>query len=340
MAIRIAVIGLGSRGRDWVRHVRLAPAFELAAAVDSDAQVLERAARSHGLPPHLCFTDLRDGLDRSRSGAVIVATPPDQHHAACALALSLRLPVLVEKPFAMTLADAAGLVSAADAAAVPLLVGQNYRYMRAFRAARRVVASGELGRLQLLTCHYYRAHHELAASLARLPHAVLWGVGVHHLDMLRHVLGQPIVEVSAESFSAGSSKGDAGADAPAGASFRAMLTTSDGIFAIYTATYESSGHQFFERGQEFYCRIVGDRGTLHIVHRWLVLCTNGRLPRLVRRGARMEEEQVLLRQFERAINHGEEAEVSGRENLQTMAVLEACLRSSSERRWVNPQDLM
>ena len=48
---------------------------------------------------------------------------------------------------------------------------------------------------------------------------------------------------------------------------------------------------------------------------------------------------MLLDQLERAM-HGEQPEVSGRDNLQTVAILEACVRSAAEERRVNPQELL
>jgi predicted dehydrogenase len=54
----------------------------------------------------------------------------------------------------------------------------------------------------------------------------------------------------------------------------------------------------------------------------------------------MSEEQVLLRQLEGAILHRQPPEVSGRDNLKTMAVIEACVRSSEQQRWINPQELL
>jgi predicted dehydrogenase len=47
-----------------------------------------------------------------------------------------------------------------------------------------------------------------------------------------------------------------------------------------------------------------------------------------------------LRQFEGALLKGEEAESSGLDNLQTMAIAEACVRSAEEHRWINPQELL
>lgn len=335
MALRVIVAGLGSRGRDWVREVRADPAWQLAGCADIDPEVLDRAASAFSLPRQQCFQRLPDALDRTASDAVIVATGADTHATVCAAALERGLAVLVEKPFTLRLDDAVRLVELAERRRVPLVVGQNYRYMRAHRTARRLIREGALGRIGMVVSQYYRGPHHMPASLARLPHNVLWGVGVHHIDALRHVLGQEITGVAAQSFTLPWSP------LPNGASLQALLTFAAGARAFYSATYESSGHEYFERGQEFYQRYVGERATLHVFHRWLVLCARGRLPRLVRRGPReMTEERVLLRQLERALLHGEEPDSSGRDNLTTMAVLEALLRSAREQSWVNPQELL
>ncbi|HEX8920914.1 MAG TPA: hypothetical protein VF766_05525, partial [Pyrinomonadaceae bacterium] len=218
---------------------------------------------------------------------------------------------------------------------VPLVVGQNYRYMRAFRTIRRLVAEGALGQIGIVVCQYYRVPHEMVASLANLTHSVLWGMGVHHLDALRYVLDKLVTGLSSDSFTL------PWGQLPQGASMRVMLTFEDGARAFYSATYESSGHEFFERGQEFYLRLVGERATLHVFHRWLVLCERGKWPRLVRRGKRaVTEEQILLGQLERALKDGSVPESSGRDNLQTMAVAEAFIRSVAEKRWIDPQELL
>ena len=218
------------------------------------------------------------------------------------------------------------MVSLADRAGVPLLVAQNYRYMRAFRTARRLIQAGTLGRIGMVVGHYYRVPHAMAASLSSLTDSVLWGMGIHHLDVIRYILRTPVTRVLADSFTL------PWGTLLNGASIQTMLTFEDATRALYSASYESSGHEVLRRGQEFYLRFVGERGTLHVCHRWLVLCENGKLPRPVRRGSRnVTEERILLDQFERALAGGEEAESSGRDNLQTMAVVEACRRSAADR---------
>src|SRR5262245_55271833 len=99
MAIRIAVAGMGSRGQVWVREVKAAPAFELAACVDVDSAALQRASARFCIRSDQCFTDLRKALDTAQ--AVIVATPADCHAATCEIVLDRKLALLVEKPFTL-----------------------------------------------------------------------------------------------------------------------------------------------------------------------------------------------------------------------------------------------
>src|SRR5687767_786133 len=196
MAIRIAVVGMGCRGRDWIREVNAAPAYALAGCIDVDEGALKRA----GVSSAQCFTRLDDVLDSGKCDAVIIATPADTHAETCEAALKRKLPVLIEKPFMLQLSDAARLVSLAESNNTPLMVAQNYRYLRSFRNVKRLIDEGALGKVAMVVCHYYRPFHQMAASLAKLSHSVLWGVSVHHLDALRYVLGTEVTNVVADSF--------------------------------------------------------------------------------------------------------------------------------------------
>ena len=296
MAFKVVIAGMGSRGKDWAREVNSSSSFELAACVDIDQNVLRAAARTLNISEQSCFLNLDEALVQTGCDALIVATSVACHQDACNCAISRKVAVLVEKPFATSLKEAVALVSFAEQQGTPIMVAQNFRYMRVFRTVKRLIADGVLGRVGMVACHYYSPPHRMAASLAKLNNSVLWGMSVHHLDALRYVLGKQVVGVVADSFTLPWGK------LPPGASFQVLLSFEDEIRASYTATYESSGHQFFERGQEFYARFVGERATLHVFHRWLILCENGKLPRLVRRGPRkFTEERILLDQLERAL---------------------------------------
>lgn len=335
MAIRIVVVGMGARGQDWLREIQKASGYMPVACVDIDPAALREVCSKGVVTSRQCFTELAEALDQNECDAVLVATSPGSHVAPCELALARGLAVMVEKPFTLCLREAVELVDSAEQKGAPLIVTQNYRYMRSFRTARRLISDGALGPVGMVVCQYYRVPHALSGSLAQLTNSVLWGAGIHHLDALSYTLNKRFTGVLAESFTMPYG------DLPRGSSMQMLLSLENETRAVYSSTYESSGHEFFERGQEFYIRFVGERATLHVFQRWLILCESRKLPRLVRRGPRtVTEEQILLDQLERALVAGEEPDSSGRDNLQTIAVVEACVRSASERRWINPQELL
>jgi predicted dehydrogenase len=197
------------------------------------------------------------------------------------------------------------------------------------------VQEGVLGRLSTVACHYWRASHPVTPIIAGLDAAALWETGVHHLDVLRYVLNRRVVAVMAEVDSAPWSTDIRGTEA------RVLLRFEDGVAGMYTVSWAAPGHEFFESGQQFYERLTGERGTLHVLQRWLVLCLTGRWPKIVRRGRRQEAEEItLLRQFASAHLGRGEPPSSGRDNLQTIAVMAACMESRRLRRWIDPQDLL
>ena len=140
MALRVVIVGMGHRGRDWVREVRSSSDFKLAGCVEIDSNVRTSAAVSLNIPPAHCFDDLDRALDRAQAQAVIVASSSDQHVRACESALTRGHGVMVEKPFTLSLKEAVTLVALADKQGTPLLVAQNYRYMRSFRTVKNWLA--------------------------------------------------------------------------------------------------------------------------------------------------------------------------------------------------------
>jgi predicted dehydrogenase len=229
--------------------------------------------------------------------------------------------VLVEKPFTLDLGAAIELVELAETRTAPLLVAQSYRHLRVHRAARAIVRSGRLGAIRQVACQHYRTQ---APPSVGAEHGTLWDLGVHHLDAIRDLVGAEPTGVLATSFDDG-------------LSVQVLLEFDGGTRASYSATQRSSGHEFFEGGKEHYLRVVGERGTLHVLQRWLVLCESGRLPRLLRRGRRRHtEEALMLDDLAAALRGASPVGLTGRANVGTMAILDACVRSAAARCWVSP----
>ena len=100
--LKIGVIGAGAWGRNHVRTVAGLAEGELTAVCDTDAKIRERVARQY--PGTLVTADVAALL--GAVDAVIVASPATTHAAVARQALEAGKPVLVEKPFALSVRDA------------------------------------------------------------------------------------------------------------------------------------------------------------------------------------------------------------------------------------------
>src|SRR5205807_10455176 len=87
MAIEVIVVGMGARGRDWVREVRSSPAYELAGGVDVDPAVLQSTSAALHIPRQQWFADLHNATDETSCQAVIIPTAPDCLRGASETAL-------------------------------------------------------------------------------------------------------------------------------------------------------------------------------------------------------------------------------------------------------------
>lgn len=142
--------------------------------------------------------DLEDLMHDPAVDAVYIALPNALHHAAVLAAAGGKKHVLCEKPFALSVAQAQEMVAACQQAGVILRIGHQLRLDTAVRRVREIVHSGQLGRLFALSIE--RASGLGTRTAWRQDFAqsgVIFDVGVHLLDLVQWVSGQPFVEVSA-----------------------------------------------------------------------------------------------------------------------------------------------
>ena len=137
-----------------------------------------------------------EGLVRSDDiDAVVVATPNFLHHRQTVAALAAGKHVLVEKPMAITVAEAEQMRDAAAQADRVLCVGHMWRYRDEVRAVRDRIASGALGRV--VRTRGYGIHAGWGPSGWFTDPALAGGgalidMGIHALDTARFLLGDPL----------------------------------------------------------------------------------------------------------------------------------------------------
>lgn len=177
------VIGAGIVGGAWHAHVyHHMPRAELVAVCDLDEARAREIARRYDAP-HV-YTDYRDLLARDDIAAVSVATPDFAHREIAVAAAQAGKHLLVEKPLATTVEDAAAIVRAADEAGVKLMVDFHNRVNPAFVSARQAVKAGELGQLKYI---YVRLSNTTWVPTQMLSWAgrssALWFLASHTLDL-------------------------------------------------------------------------------------------------------------------------------------------------------------
>ncbi|RPI41834.1 MAG: gfo/Idh/MocA family oxidoreductase, partial [Betaproteobacteria bacterium] len=103
--------------------------------------------------------------------AVVVSTSEGEHVDAVMQALEHGKAVLVEKPIALTLADADRILGCARRTAGDLHVGYSRRFRKRYHVAKEQIVRGRMGRLLGAAARVYNSRSQALAMLQRNPHA-------------------------------------------------------------------------------------------------------------------------------------------------------------------------
>jgi predicted dehydrogenase len=180
-------VGVGALGRHHARHLSTLPGVRLVGVHDTHPGRADEVARDLGTR---AFPDLDVLLGQVK--AVTVAVPTSAHVTVGLRALNRGVPVLMEKPLAVTLDEADALIVAARRARVQLQVGHIERYNRALRAAETYLDGAR-----------YIESQRLAPFQPRgTDVAVVLDLMIHDLDLvLRLTGGADVTEVRASGLS-------------------------------------------------------------------------------------------------------------------------------------------
>ena len=199
---------------------------------------------------------MEDAVVRDDVDAVLVTTPNAFHAEVAVAAATAGKHVLVDKPMAITTADADEMIAAAATHGVVLVPFQNTRFAAPFAAAQAFVASGRLGAVTGFRAAFGHGGPEGWAPGAEwFFDAKLAGggglidLGVHVIDLVRCVTGDDIVAVSALL---NGRRGDVEADAQLLARLRAGA-----IGTIHTSWSSRAG-------SDNQLTVIGTEGTLHL----------------------------------------------------------------------------
>jgi predicted dehydrogenase len=205
MTIKVAIIGCGS-----IAMYRHAPEYannphvEIAAVYDRNPDRAERLVNMYGGRVVSRYEDI---INDPTIDAVSDCSTNEMHHVITTAALRSGKHVLCEKPIATTLEGAEQMLRAAQESGKILMIDHNQRLAAAHQRAREILRSGELGRVLSFKTNFGHKGPEYWSAnktngtwffkKARSALGVAGDLGIHKVDLLRFLLDDEIVEVSA-----------------------------------------------------------------------------------------------------------------------------------------------
>ncbi|MEU6059324.1 Gfo/Idh/MocA family oxidoreductase [Streptomyces sp. NPDC047097] len=331
--MRIGVIGTGRIGAFHAGLLARHPEVGSLVVADADRTRAARVAEVTGAA-------LAGGADEVFTwgvDAVVITSATASHAELIARAARAGLPAFCEKPIAVDLPGTLAALRAVEAAGSVLQLGFMRRFDAGYRAARRAVRSGRLGRL-----HTVRA---ITSDPAPPPSAYLPLSGglyrdclVHDFDILRWVTGREVVEVYATGSDAGPPMFREAGDVDTAA---ALLTLDDGTLATATATRCNGA------GYDVRMELAGERDQIAVgLDERTPLASTEPLgpPPATRPWTGFLERfapayEAELDAFVHLARGERDNPCDGREALAALRIAEACERSRRERRPVRPAEV-
>jgi UDP-N-acetyl-2-amino-2-deoxyglucuronate dehydrogenase len=196
--IRFGLVGAGAISSQHLEALDAIPGARIAVIASASEERARAAGKRWGVP---WTTQLDALLARDDVDAVAISTPSGLHPGQALAALRSGKHVLVEKPIALSNADARAVVEEAHRRGLVAATVSQRRFEPMVRAIRDVVADGALGRIAMIVAEgfYYRpqSYYDSAAwrGTVALDGGVLMNQAIHTIDLLRWI-GGPVERVA------------------------------------------------------------------------------------------------------------------------------------------------
>ena len=180
--LSIGVVGLGYWGPNLARNFSQLSGCHLGALCDFDSDRLEKTILLH--PGVARYSDFEIMLEKSNLDAIAVATPVSSHFRLAKTALLAGKHVLVEKPFASSVAECEELIKLAASRSLTLMVGHTFIYSEPIKMIKQIIDSGDIGEIR------YINSQRLNLGLFQKDINVVWDLAPHDISIILHLLGR------------------------------------------------------------------------------------------------------------------------------------------------------
>ena len=194
--LRIGIIGTGGIAGSHIASYKKQPDVEVVAGADLIPGKAEKFFKDNGVEAK-AFTDYKEMVDTMNLDAVSVCTY-NRTHAECTIyALEHGLPVLLEKPMTVTLEEAVAIREAEKKSGKIVSVGFQPRFDANMQMIKKIVQSGELGRIYYVQTGGGRRHgipvswSETFIENDKAGLGALGDIGCYSIDLVMNALGNP-----------------------------------------------------------------------------------------------------------------------------------------------------
>lgn len=223
----IAVIGLGSRGTNYMRFVRYLykKRAKIVAICDISEVKVNDIAKLYKIDKEHCFTDEKEFFKEKRADAVFICTQDQDHYRNCMQALNLGYQILVEKPLSYNLDECLEIEKTAKEKNLYVVVCHVLRYSNYFQKIKSLIRDSDLGEIMTISHQENIAFFHFAHSFVRgnwrnyeTSAPVLLAKCCHDIDIISWLMEDEAEEVQ----SYGALSYFTQSNAPAGAPLRCI----------------------------------------------------------------------------------------------------------------------
>ena len=331
------LVGLGGRGRYWYRECAKNPDMELVACVEPNSDNVAKAREDLGLGDLAVYNDLSEAIANCSADFVIDITPPAVHEKIAMQTFAAGLHLLGEKPMSDDFGACQRIVKAGTEAGVKHMITQNYRFNGLPRTTKRLLDEDLIGPVGQLDVSLYVPWADAPGShYVTEPYMFLTDMGIHHFDMIRYTMGSDPISAHAITWNLpwGWHQGDA--------CQHILFRFANGAIATHRGTGCTVGH--VPAGHNGEWRYEGPKGSLTWEGFNLFYSHSHRTEQKVRRQIELDdtgdgEQNPVLSEFLDALNNDRAPECSAAENLLSVAMVFAAVKSAKEKREVGLDEL-
>ncbi|MDQ3249471.1 MAG: Gfo/Idh/MocA family oxidoreductase [Chloroflexota bacterium] len=338
MTIRVAILGCGKIARLHAQGYKTAA--DLAQVTVCCDEYSEELAQKMAAEFNAAVTTRwQDVLEGDDVDAVSICMPPHQHAPIALAAAAAGKHVLVEKPMALNLAECKTMVAAAAEAGTVLMVGQNQRWQPEHIKIKELLDRNAIGRIVALRfdCNQFVKHMYPPDSWifdkAKSGGGMIAQTAVHKIDLMRHFFGE-IEEVSAFNGYTGLNLNYQ----PGGNEDIAALLMNFESGIVGEAFYLFAAHKVpIPTATGELTIFYGEKGIIHNVMGWHIYSTDipeysGGVTKLdIHPHPYSDSVNAEVRHFLECIRDQKEPLTSGRDNLGTMAVVDALYQAAATK---------